>query len=104
MTLINGGSSEIKTMKVNTEIVFDGDYKVTTDEESGITVSGTTVKVVSNHSDAVASVELSADGRGLVNEKSSMPAYVWVLLAAILVMLILIVWLGIRRGVFTRKN
>ncbi len=104
VTLINGESSEIKTMKVNTEIVFDGDYKVTTDEESGITVSGTTVKVVSNHSDAVASVELSADGRGLVNAKSPMPAYVWVLLAAILVMLILIVWLGIRRGVFTRKN
>ena len=104
VTLINGESSDIKTMKVNTEINFVGDYKVTTDEESGVTITGTNAKVVSEHLDAFASVKLSADGRGLINEKSSIPAYVWILVAAILVMLVLIVWLGIRRGVFTRKN
>lgn len=104
VTLINGESSDIKTMKVNTEINFVGDYKVTTDEESGVAITGTNAKVVSEHLDAFASVKLSADGRGLINEKSSIPAYVWILVAAILVMLVLIVWLGIRRGVFTRKN
>ena len=103
VTLINGESSDIKTMKVNTEINFVGDYKVT-DEESGVAITGTNAKVVSEHLDAFASVKLSADGRGLINEKSSIPAYVWILVAAILVMPGLIVGLGIRRGVVTRQK
>ena len=101
-TLINGESSEIADKKIKTQIVFD-DVKVTADGD-GIAADGSKATVVSSYTDSVASVSLSAEGRGIINEKSPMPSYVWVLVAAILVMLILIIWLGIRRGVFTRRK
>ena len=103
ITLINGESSEIADKKINTQIVFDDVSEITADGDS-ITVDGSKVTVVSSHLDSVASVSLSAEGRGIVSERSSMPSYVWVLTAVILVMLILIIWLGIRRGVFTRRK
>ncbi len=102
-TLINGESADIADMKINTEITFDDVSKITV-EGDGITVDGSKVKVVSSHSDSFASVSLSAEGRGIVSERSSMPSYVWVLVAAILVLVILIIWLGIRRGVFARRK
>ncbi len=103
-TLINGESSEIADMKINTQIVFDDAALTITADGKDISVDGSKVTVVSSHTDSFASVSLYAEGRGIINEKSPMPSYVWVLIAAILVMLILIIWLGIRRGVFTRRK
>jgi asparagine N-glycosylation enzyme membrane subunit Stt3 len=77
----------------------------TADTTGGINVSGQTASVSSVPSTASVKVtDMSGSGRGVINAKSGIPMYEWVMLAAILVVLILLVWLGMRRGVFTRRK
>ena len=101
--LSNVFGSTIDLPEIKTKIMSTEGYGLESDEE-GITISGTTATVESLVMDSNASINLTASGRGVVTDKGSMPVYIWVMIAAIVLMAILLVWLGIRRGVFTRKN
>lgn len=75
--------------------------------QEGITISadGLTAKVTSLPMGTAISIsDSSADGRGVINEKSGTPTYVWVMVALIIILVILLIWLSIRRGVFARKK
>ncbi|MDD4244797.1 MAG: hypothetical protein PHI62_01295, partial [Candidatus Methanomethylophilaceae archaeon] len=46
----------------------------------------------------------SADGRGALIELSDIPAVFWGLLVTAVLLLLLTLWLGYRRGVFSRRK
>lgn len=89
---------------VITEVTETQGAKMSTEEKSGITVSGSTAKVESKVMTSAASTDYDVDGRGMVISKGSPPVYLWIIVALIIIMVMAVVWLGIRRGVFTRKK
>ena len=52
----------------------------------------------------VSVTDMSADGRGVVNDKGSVPTIIWVMVAAMAMLLVLIFWMASKRGVFTRRK
>ena len=52
----------------------------------------------------VSVTDMSADGRGVVNDQGKIPVIVWVMVAAMALLLILIFWMASKRGVFTRRK
>ena len=94
---------EMKVEDFKTKITSIEGYNLEAAQE-GITVTGTTATVISEKMTADVSIDLTVSGRGMVTDRGTMPVYIWAILAAIVLLAMLLVWLGIRRGVFTRKN
>ena len=46
---------------------------------------------------------VSVSGNGAVKERSSVPLGFWFLIGFSILMLVLIVWMGSKRGVFSRR-
>lgn len=102
MTSIDGSTSDVPDITSSVK-ALNGALEVK-EGETGITLTGDTASVVSVKATVDASVDLSISGRGMVTDQGSMPVYEWVLMGVIVLLVILVIWLGIRRGVFTRKN
>ncbi len=91
----------------DTSIVVGPSFVISTDEKEGISIStggASVAKVESQMMDSDGSVDYDVNGRGMVSDKGSLPAYIWALVAIILILVILVIWLGSRRGVFSRKS
>ena len=101
ITSVDGSSPDVPQIK--TKITSIEGYNLEAAQE-GITVTGTTATVISEKMTADVSIDLTVSGRGMVTDRGTMPVYIWAILAAIVLLAMLLVWLGIRRGVFTRKN
>ena len=70
-----------------------------------ITIESGAAKSTAQSAPAEVSVsDMSADGRGVVNEKGKVPTIVWVMVAAMALLLILIFWMASKRGVFSRRK
>ncbi|MBR5999423.1 MAG: hypothetical protein IK043_03190, partial [Candidatus Methanomethylophilaceae archaeon] len=52
----------------------------------------------------VSVTDISASGRDVVNDKGKVPTIVWVMIAAMALLIILIFWMASKRGVFARKK
>ncbi len=77
----------------------------TDSSETSVTIDGATAKAYPETSDSAVSVDSnSASGRDVVNNLSEMPAYVWALIALTIALVFLLIWLSVRRGVFSRRK
>jgi len=106
VTTIDGSSMDIPD-EVTFTVTVDEAAGLSTDEESGITISSDNSTATAINTPLTSSLSVSsldASGRGVIMDAGSIPTYVWVMIALAVILLILAVWLGMRRGVFTRKN
>ncbi|MFA7150101.1 MAG: hypothetical protein WC067_03695, partial [Candidatus Methanomethylophilaceae archaeon] len=106
VTTIDGSSMDIPD-EVTFTVTVDETAGLSTDEESGITISSDNSTATAINTPLTSSLSVSsldASGRGVIMDAGSIPTYVWVMIALAVILLILAVWLGMRRGVFTRKN
>ena len=96
-----------KTITFNvtvTDVSGSINYDVSTDDEA-ITVSGNVANVKATATSSSVTVDTSgATGRDVLNSKSDMPTYVWILIALAVALMFLIIWMASKRGVFTRKK
>ena len=82
-----------------------GITEMDTDSTESVTVEGATAKATSDTSESAVSVDSnSASGRNAINDKSDLPTYLWLMIAAIIALVFLLIWLAVRRGVFTRRK
>ena len=105
-TTIDGLSMDIPA-EVRFTVTVDETAGLSTDEESGITISSDNTTATTINTPLTSSLSVSsldASGRGVIIDAGSIPMYVWVMIALAVLLLILAIWLGMRRGVFTRKN
>ncbi|MBO6084448.1 MAG: hypothetical protein J6O90_05155, partial [Candidatus Methanomethylophilaceae archaeon] len=65
---------------------------------------GTATSSVSAEAAEVSVTDMSASGRGVVNDQGKMPTIVWVMIAAMVLLIILIFWMSSKRGVFSRRK
>ena len=78
---------------------------ISTATPDDITVDSGAAKSDAQSATAEVSVsDMSADGRGVVNDKGKVPTIVWVMVAAMALLLILIFWMASKRGVFSRRK
>ncbi|MFA5452359.1 MAG: carboxypeptidase regulatory-like domain-containing protein, partial [Candidatus Methanomethylophilaceae archaeon] len=106
VTTIDGSSMDIPA-EVSFIVTVDEAAGLSTDEESGITISSDNTTATTINTPLTSSLSVSsldASGRGVIIDAGSIPVYVWVMIALAVLLLILAIWLGMRRGVFTRKN
>lgn len=106
VTTIDGSSMDIPD-EVTFTVTVDEAAGLSTDEESGITISSDNSTATAINTPLTSSLSVSsldASGRGVIMDAGSIPTYVWVMIALAVILLILAIWLGMRRGVFTRKN
>ncbi|NLL94378.1 MAG: hypothetical protein GX224_01255, partial [Thermoplasmatales archaeon] len=93
------------TPKVEFEVTCPG-FTVSADGD-GVTISAdgstATFESVSQEID-LGIAGASASGRGVFNEDGKVPNVVWALLAGIVLLILLTAWMGMRRGVFTRRK
>ena len=79
--------------------------ELTTDTADTVTVSGNNATAKSTTSDSTVSIDSNgASGRNVVDKRSDMPAYDWVLIALAVAALFLLIWAASKRGVFSRKK
>ena len=72
---------------------------VTIDDATGkVTISATPGNAI------VSATDMSASGRGVLNELSGMPTIVWVLFGLAIILAILTIWMASKRGVFARRK
>lgn len=87
------------------EIKFTSANGIGTSTPEKITVSeGTATSSASAGAAEVSVTDISASGRDVVNDKGSVPVIVWVMIAAMALLIILIFWMASKRGVFARKK
>ena len=78
---------------------------VSTDTPDTVSIAGNVATANSTTTNSVITVdENGATGRNVVDKKSDMPVYVWLLIALAVAALFLIIWAASKRGVFTRKK
>ena len=78
---------------------------VSTDTPDTVSIAGNVATANSTTTNSVITVdENGATGRNVVDKKSGMPVYVWLLIALAVAALFLIIWAASKRGVFTRKK
>ena len=78
---------------------------ISTDTPDSVTIAGNVATANSTTTNSVITVdESTATGRDVVDKKSDMPVYVWLLIALAVAGLFLIIWAASKRGVFTRKK
>ena len=91
-------------VSIVTAVTAAGITEIDTDSES-VTIDGATARATSATSDSAVSVDSnSASGRNVIDNKSEMPGYVWALIAITIALVFLLIWLAVRRGVFTRRK
>ena len=79
--------------------------EISTTTSESVTIAGNVATVTSATSSSTLSVDSNgATGRDVIDNKSNMPAYVWVLIALIVAALFLIIWAASKRGVFSRRK
>ena len=97
------GSSTVPSVKVT--LSPTGTQTIQTSTPDEITVSeGKAQSSVSPTTAEVSVTDMSASGRGVVNDQGSIPTIVWVMLAAMALLLITIFWMASKRGVFARRK
>lgn len=91
---------------VSTVTPVDGTETVKSDNlNDGISITGNVVKVNSQTFRSMIKVtDSGASGRGVFNDKGSMPTYVWILIAVMVMLFLLVLWMSSKRGVFSRKK
>ena len=88
---------------VTSSVKTISDISTTTD--GTVTIAGNVATVKSTSSDSTISVDSNgATGRDVIDNRSEMPAYVWVLIALIVAAVFLIIWAASKRGVFSRRK
>lgn len=86
-------------------VVFGNIDDTTTPGDIAIdSVAGTATSEAEAESAVVTATSMSASGRGVVNDKGSVPTIVWVMGALIVLLVILIFWMASKRGVFARRK
>lgn len=98
-------SLTVKDLSGNNISVMSTDTKY--DESTGVGVSfeGNVATVYSKTSDSTVVIDGSgASGRDVVDNKSDMPIYDWVLIALAVALVFIIIWAASKRGVFSRKK
>ena len=91
--------------ELKVKVTVAGVTDISTDTEESVTVTGNVANATSKTSDSTLTIDgNSASGRGALDSKSEMPTYIWVIMAAIIAALFLIIWMASKRGVFTRKK
>lgn len=99
----DGSSSAVPGVTINVSIE---NALVSTHSESGkVVVHGATATLsLTAESVEVESSDMSTSGDGIYDYANSVPALFWVMAALCILMLIAVVWLGMKRGVFTRRK
>ena len=78
---------------------------ISTDTPDSVTIAGNVATANSTTTNSVITVDESgATGRDVVDKKSDMPVYVWLLIALAVAGLFFIIWAASKRGVFARKK
>ena len=78
---------------------------VYTDTADSVTIAGNVATVKSTTSDSTVTIDSNgASGRDVVNKKSDMPVYDWILIALAVAALFFLIWAASKRGVFSRKK
>ena len=104
ITSKTGDSAQVPA-DISIAVTADGITEMSTDSSESVTISGATATAVSVSGGSSVTVDQNgATGRGVLDSKSDMPTYVWLILAAIVALLFLIIWSAVRRGVFTRRK
>ena len=86
-------------------VVFTAPNGIVTTTADEISISGGVATSDAHAEVAEVSVsDMSANGRGVINDKGSVPTIVWVMAAFIALLLILIFWMSSKRGVFARRK
>ena len=79
--------------------------EISTDTADSVTISGNVATAKSVTSDSTVTIDSNgASGRNVVDKKSDMPVYVWLLIALAVAALFLIIWAASKRGVFSRRK
>ncbi len=94
------------TFKVTVTSTVKTISEISTATADEVTVSGNVATVASTAtSDSTLSVDgTGASGRNVIDGKSNMPAYVWLLIVLIIAAVFLIIWAASKRGVFSRRK
>ena len=78
---------------------------ISTDTADTVTIAGNIATANSTTNDSSVFIDSNgATGRDVVDSKSGMPVYDWVLIALAVAALFLIIWAASKRGVFTRRK
>ncbi len=103
MNTSSKGPTDVPDAKIS--VVLDkGD--VTTSDDSKVTISGNTASatVSAQEFDLTLSDEITAENENVSMSPDKVPGIFWILTALSIITLLFIVWAGMKRGVFTRKN
>ena len=89
----------------NVSVVVTGSGLTLSSNSGGVLVTGNTARfTLSAQSAEIESTDKSASGDNVYNEKSSIPAMTLVLAVLFVILFILMLWFGIKKGVFVRKR
>ena len=106
--LIKSSGSSFYVPAQSTTVIYAKVMKETgeMDKAPGITVRATAVdgdKSLTSSSITIGVDSMTVSGDSVVDQKSGVPMGVWFILGLCIILLILIVWMGSKRGVFSRK-
>ncbi len=106
---LHEGDIELPTGNVTFKVAVTSTVKtiseISTTTSDSVTIAGNAATVTTATSSSSLSVDSNgATGRDVIDNRSSMPAYVWVLIALIVAALFLIIWAASKRGVFSRRK
>jgi len=86
-------------------VTMSASCNLTSEESSGMVIVGNTATFSMSAQPAeLESSDMAAKGDGVHNEKSSVPIATMVLAALMVLAFILMIWLGIKKGVFVRRR
>ena len=109
ITYISGDEAPALPTEISIAITVtdlgDAACAVSTDTPDNVTISGNVATVKSVTSDSTVTIdENGASGRDVVNKKSDMPVYDWILIAIAVAALFFLIWAASKRGVFSRRK
>lgn len=97
------GSKDSAAPVTDFEVTCAGEKIGTIDGDEGATLDGDKIKFKSKPGGLDLEVQdPNASGRGVHNSLGKIPNTVWIMLAIILVLILVTVWMGMKRGVFSR--
>ncbi len=90
---------------ISVKVEVAGADGITTETSDSVTIEGNIANAVSETNNTTISIDDNgATGRDVLDSKSDMPLYLWVLIALSIAAVFLIIWMASKRGVFTRKK
>ena len=109
ITYISGDEAPALPTEISIAITVtdlgDAACAVSTDTPDNVTISGNVATVKSVTSDSTVTIDDNgASGRDVVNKKSDMPVYDWILIAIAVAALFFLIWAASKRGVFSRRK